>query len=137
VNCGANQSYSIQANLGFNIQDVIVDGVSQGAISTYTFTNVTAAHTINAVFNTVSLSITASAGANGSISPSGVQVVTNGSNLQFTIQANACYQISDVLVDGISQGAISTYTFTNIGASHTIAASFAPVTFAITASSGR
>ncbi len=136
VNCGANQSYSIQANLGFNIQDVIVDGVSQGAISTYTFTNVTAAHTINAVFNTVSLSITASAGANGSISPSGVQVVTNGSNLQFTIQANACYQISDVLVDGISQGPISTYTFTNIGASHTIAASFAPVTFAITASSG-
>ncbi|MBK9478009.1 MAG: PKD domain-containing protein [Bacteroidetes bacterium] len=136
VNCGTNQSYSIQANLGFNIQDVIVDGISQGAISTYTFTNVTATHTINAVFNSASLSITASAGANGSISPSGVQVVTPGSNLQFTIQANSCFQISDVLVDGISQGAISTYTFTNISASHTVAASFTPVTFAITASSG-
>ncbi len=136
VNCGTNQSYSIQANLGFNIQDVIVDGISQGAISTYTFSNVTATHTINAVFNSASLSITASAGANGSISPSGVQVVTSGSNLQFTIQANSCFQISDVLVDGISQGAISTYTFTNISASHTIAASFTPVTFAITASSG-
>ncbi|HRH01771.1 MAG TPA: PKD domain-containing protein [Bacteroidia bacterium] len=136
VNCGANQSYTIQANLGYTIQDVIVDGISQGAIATYTFTNVTASHTISAVFNSAALSITATAGANGSISPSGVQVVTSGSNLQFTIQANTCYQISEVLVDGISQGAISTYTFTNISTSHTITASFTPVTFAITASSG-
>jgi hypothetical protein len=136
VNCGANQSFTIQANSGFNIQDLVVDGVSQGPLSTYTFTNVTAIHTINAVFSTASLTITATAGANGSISPSGVQVVNSGSNLQFNVQANSCYQISDVLVDGISQGPISTYTFTNISVSHTIAASFSPITFVITASSG-
>ena len=69
--------------------------------------------------------ITATPGANGSISPSGLVSVSSGASQTFTITANTGYQIADVLVDGISAGAVSSYTFTNVTADHTISASFA------------
>ena len=43
----------------------------------------------------------------------------------FTITPVAGYHVADVLVDGASAGAITGYTFTNVTANHTIAASFA------------
>ncbi len=136
VNCGANQTYTITPNGGFNVQDVLVDGVSQGAITTYTFTNVTATHTISATFVSGAFTITASAGPNGSISPSGAVSVTSGANQTFTITANSCYSIADVLIDGVSQGALGTYTFTNVTAAHTISATFSQLSYNITASAG-
>jgi len=80
--------------------------------------------------------ITASAGANGSISPSGTVSVAQGGSQTFTITPNACYSVSNVLVDGVSVGAVTSYTFTNVQANHTISATFAINTFTITASAG-
>lgn len=68
--------------------------------------------------------ITATAGANGSISPSGTQTVNHDSDLTFTITADQNYRVLDVRVDGSSQGAISSYTFENVNQNHTITASF-------------
>ncbi|MES2848037.1 MAG: PKD-like domain-containing protein, partial [Bacteroidota bacterium] len=136
VNCGTSQAYAITANSGYTIQNVLVDGLPVGAVSTYTFNNVTAAHTISATFTSASLNITASAGSNGSITPSGVVGVTSGSNQTFNITANSCYQIAGVLVDGISVGAVSTYTFNNVTLPHTISASFSQLSYNITASAG-
>lgn len=68
--------------------------------------------------------ITASAGQGGSITPSGnVSVAENGSQ-KFTITPSEGYEIADVTVDGKSQGAKTTYEFTNVTENHTIAASF-------------
>ena len=129
VNQGANQTFNIAANLGYAISQVTVDSVNQGAISTYTFTNVQANHTISATFVSVpTYTITASAGANGTISPSGAVVVNQGANQTFNITANTGYQISQVTVDSVDQGAISTYTFTNVQANHTISATFSAIT---------
>ena len=47
---GDSPVYSVKANLGYHIADVLVDDVSVGAVPTYTFTNVTASHTISATF---------------------------------------------------------------------------------------
>jgi hypothetical protein len=69
--------------------------------------------------------ITATAGANGGISPSGAVAVTAGSNQSFTITPNSGYGVADVLVDGVSQGAVTSCSFTNVVADHTISASFA------------
>ncbi len=69
--------------------------------------------------------ITASAAANGSISPSGSVSVASGANQSFSISPNRGYRISNVTVDGRSVGAVSSYTFTNVTANHTIAATFA------------
>ena len=78
--------------------------------------------------------ITATAGANGSITPSGAVAVNYGADQSFTIAADVNYHIADVLVDAVSVGAVSSYTFTNVTAAHTIAASFAIDTYTITAS---
>jgi len=69
--------------------------------------------------------ITASAGANGSISDAGANTVNCEDNKSFTITPNSCYSIADVLVNGVSVGAVSSYTFTNVSANNTIDASFA------------
>jgi Glycosyl hydrolase family 48/Secretion system C-terminal sorting domain len=76
---------------------------------------------------TTSSTITASAGANGTISPTGAVSVTNGTNKIFTITPNAGYQIDAVLVNGTSVGAVATYTFTNVTTNQTIAATFKAV----------
>ncbi|MBE3100901.1 MAG: peptidoglycan DD-metalloendopeptidase family protein, partial [Firmicutes bacterium] len=68
--------------------------------------------------------ITASAGSHGSISPSGDITVNQGSNKSFTITPVIGYSIDDVLVDGSSVGAVSSYTFTNVIEDHTISATF-------------
>jgi hypothetical protein len=69
--------------------------------------------------------ITASAGANGSISPSGSVVVNQGASQSFTISPAGGYTVSTVTVDGASVGAVTGYTFTNVQANHTISAAFA------------
>jgi len=69
--------------------------------------------------------ITASAGSNGSITQSGPISVADGTDETFTITANGGYHVADVLVDGSSVGAVSTYTFASVTADHTISASFA------------
>ena len=71
--------------------------------------------------------ITSSAGGNGSISPIGTVSVTEGQSKTFTISPKSGFHIDGVLVDGVFKGTTSTYTFQNLSANHTIAASFAAV----------
>src|SRR5206468_6570889 len=123
VNCGSNQVFTITPDTCHTIANVLVDGSSVGAVSSYSFTNVTANHTILASFGLKTYTIAASAGTGGTISPSGNVTVNCAANRSFTITPNACYSIASVLVDGSSVGAVSTYTFTNVTANHTIAAS--------------
>ena len=141
VNSGASQKFTITANSGYTISGVTVDGVSVGAVSSYTFSAVAANHTISAAFTGggTTYTITASAGAGGSISPSGAVSVNAGGNQTFTITANSGYTIAGVTVDGASVGAVTSYPFTNVTATHTIAATFAAsgqTTYTITATAG-
>jgi len=50
VNCGASQIFTIIADSGYAVNDVLVDGVSVGTVNSYTFENVTENHTISASF---------------------------------------------------------------------------------------
>jgi hypothetical protein len=68
--------------------------------------------------------ITASAGGGGTISPSGGVVVPYTGKQTFTITAAPCSQLIDVLVDGASVGAVTSYTFSDVRGNHTIVASF-------------
>jgi hypothetical protein len=68
--------------------------------------------------------ITPSAGSNGSISPETLQTVAEGATPTFTMTPATGYDVADVLVDGVSIGAATTYTFPPVTANHTIAASF-------------
>ncbi|MFH0825297.1 MAG: DUF2163 domain-containing protein [Pseudomonadota bacterium] len=69
--------------------------------------------------------ITASAGANGSIDPTGEVEVDTGEDQPFAIAADEGYHVDDVLVDDVSVGAVESYTFEDVTDDHTIEASFA------------
>jgi GH18 family chitinase/lysophospholipase L1-like esterase len=131
-----SQQFTFTPSIGYHVADVLVDGVSVGAQSSYTFSNVTADHTISVTFAINTYAITASAGANGSISPSGSVSVNYGASRAFTITPATGYHVADVLVDSVSQGAITSYTFSNITAAHTISVTFAVDTYTIHATAG-
>ncbi len=136
MNQGVNQTYTITPNTGYKIASVTVDGASVGAVATYTFSSVSANHTIAATFSAITYTITASAGTNGSISPSGTTTLNSGGSQTYTITPNTGYKIAGVTVDGTSVGAVATYTFSSVSANHTIAATFTANTYTITASAG-
>jgi len=74
--------------------------------------------------STTTYTITASAGTGGTISPTGTVTVSRNASRSFTITPSTGYSIDRVIVDGSSVGAVSTYTFSNVTANHTISASF-------------
>ena len=87
-------------------------------------TNVTKNMDITANFAINTYSINALAGANGSISPTGTVTVAHGSSQIFTIAPDAGYLLASVLVDGLSIGVVTSYTFSNVITDHSISASF-------------
>jgi len=133
---GTNKGFTVAHDAGHAIDNVLVDGTSVGALTAYTFNNVTTTHTIQANFRPLAYTITPSAGAGGTISPSAPISVTHGGSATFTITPNTGFDIADVLVDGNSVGAVSTHTFNNVITNHTIAASFKVKNYTITPSAG-
>ena len=78
----------------------------------------------------VTWTITATASAGGTISPAGPTVVTEGDDQAFTMTAAVDKYIASVTVDGAletigsAEKYTKTYTFTSVGADHTIAVAF-------------
>ena len=125
INHGASQGFSISANPGYHIADVLVDGVSQGVVPSYTFTVVTSDHTISGFLPLTPIRSLLPQGLMGvSILPGSVSI-NHGADQTFTIAADPCYHIQGVSVDG---GALTpppaAYTFTNVTADHTISTTF-------------
>lgn len=141
-NHGTTQIFTFTANATYQISTITVDGTLITNVPSYTFTNITANHTIAVTFELIPVNqhtITASAGANGTITPNGIVNVIAGNDKTFTIAPSTGYHIDSVLVDGLFNATATnsgTYTFTNVTANHTISASFAINTYTITATAG-
>ena len=73
----------------------------------------------------VNYTINSTCGANGTITPSGAQTVTEHSDITFTITPNTNYFIQRLLIDDSAVTVSNTYTFTDVNANHTIYAEFA------------
>lgn len=125
VNIGENSaSYTTTATdkdcNGFQYQCVISS--SAGTVTTQVATlTVTEDVTPPSVTKHI---ITATAGANGEISPSGAVEVTEGNSQTFTITAEEGYEIDTLQVDGAEVTAATNYTFENVTTSHTIEVTF-------------
>ncbi len=125
VNEGSNQTFDIIPDVGFAVEDVLVNGQSVGNQQTYTFSNVSEDATIAASFTPVpTFILTATAGTGGSISPFGLVEVSQGQGQTFTITASPGFVVADVLVNGQSIGAVGSYTFANVDADGSISVSF-------------
>ncbi|HWQ65359.1 MAG TPA: PKD domain-containing protein, partial [Methanospirillum sp.] len=204
---GSAQTFSIWPGAGYQLGSVVVDGLNQGPVNTYVFSNISADHTISVnssavglvadfigtplagrsplVVNftdmslggptnwfwrfgdgtfstdenpvhtftrsgryTVSLLvknpggsmiktqknyitisdrewiIEADTGQGGTLSPSGNLTYPEGTSQTFTLRPSGGYRITDLIVDGASQGPQPTYTFTNIVQKHRLSARF-------------
>jgi hypothetical protein len=136
VNNGGNQEFTIAPNIGYHIVDVQADGVSVGAVTTYTFTNVTSNHTISASFAINTFTVTPSViGGHGSISPNTPQTVNYNATPSFSVTPDAGYS---AVMGGTCGGTLNgnTYTTNPIRANCTVTASFSLNTYTITATAG-
>ncbi|MEM5785750.1 MAG: PQQ-binding-like beta-propeller repeat protein [Syntrophobacteraceae bacterium] len=135
---GTAASYNIYPHAGYELTDVIVDGVSIGKVTSYSFTKVSSNHTIHAEFSPLpKYYITATANEGGHISPSGLIMVYGGNDQRYNLVEYSSHMIADVFVDGISIGPTSSYTFSNVTSDHTIRVIFtARPKFTIAASAG-
>lgn len=124
VDRGSSPIYAITPDTGYHIETLTVDGQPETPQGTWQFTNVTATHSIAATFAIDTFTITVTPGAHGGISPVGPATVEYGSSLTFSILPDVSYRVGDVKIDKASQGPMSSYTFSNVTADHTISASF-------------
>ena len=123
VNAWGYQTFTITPNTNCRIASVIVDGAPLGTPTTYTFANVMEPHWITTHFQIDTYVITTSTIGGGTIAPSS-PTVNYGANQTFTITPPQGVSVYDVQADGVSQGPIGSYTFTNVTANHTLFASF-------------
>ena len=93
----------------------VKEGMQNSSVQTFTYT-------INLAMP--KHTITATAGANGRISPAGAVEVTEGNDQPFTITAEEGYEIDTLKVDNAEVSVMSSYTFTGVRADHTIAVTF-------------
>lgn len=119
--CASPQNFTLLGDSIYIFEVAVQDGVGDWATTTRNFT-------VNA-----SVTITASAGPNGAIAPLGAVALDTGSNQTFAITPDSGFDVADVLVDGVSVGATTSYSFINATADHTIAASFSASTPGIAA----
>ena len=110
-----------------------------GYVADTAYPQMTATSQSNTLVIGPQFTITASASAGGTITPTGAVAVGRGGSQTFTFTPDAQYRISQVLVDGVNDAAAvaaGSYTFTNVQANHTIAVSFTQSAITITSSAG-
>ena len=131
INCGidCSEAYALGAAVTLTATadaSSVFSGWSGGCGTSPTCTVTMNSNTTKtAGFNLKTYTITATAGATGSISPIGTTTVNYGANQTFTITPATDYRVAAVTVDGSSVGAVTSYTFSNVTANHTISATFA------------
>ena len=202
---GSDKTFSFVPSAGSHIADVLVDNVSKGSPSAYTFKTVNTEHSLHVIFSAdvlskkgdvnkdghlypddtfdilklltgqtvknidaqasingdniigmddaiyvlqhnditdaVTYTVTANAGNNGIIFPSGKIKVNNGADQLFAITPDSGYHIENFIVDGVSIKIVNPFSFNNINSNHTISVTFAknadvPTEYHINAGSG-
>ncbi len=133
---GEDQSFSFIPEEGYEVDALLVDGKEvslEGTKDSYTLEKISAAHSLIVSFKKKAeeqektYTITASAGAHGSITPSGSIEVPEGESRSFQIVPDEGYEIEAILLDGetmsFSENANS-FTIEQIKSSHVLVVSF-------------
>ena len=95
---GSSATYNFAANTGYGISNVTVDGAAIGAVINYSFSNITASHTINVAFNSIaSLSADSAVMGDGGANTLAAGVTKSGYGLTASIPVNASF-VTDTTV---------------------------------------
>ena len=156
VPMGGRATFSFLPADGWQVSDVLVNGDSVGAKESHVVESVTKDTLVEVAFEQVdpgpgpgpgpdnpdnpdnpddpvpgdnkrSFTIRASSGAHGSVSPEGEIAVAEGADASFAFVPDTGFRVADVVVDGKSVGAPSTYTFQDVTADHTVHVEFQSV----------
>lgn len=125
-NYGQTCTVHATANSGYTFTNWTENGSQVSANANYSFT-VTGSRNLVANFTQNTYTIQASAGMNGTITPSGAVTVIHGANQTFSMIPDEDYEVQEVYIDGNPVGAMTSYTFTNVTANHFIHVSFAHI----------
>ncbi len=125
VSHGESPEFTITPNTGYSISKIMANGqsvtVNSSSNQKYRFSPITSNASLTALFEPNKYTVEVIQATNGAISP-GTTVLNYNENQTFTITPKTGYHIVDVLVNGTSVGAVSSYTLGNINASSTIKA---------------
>ena len=93
--------YTFKPRNKYRIKDVIIDNVSYGALTSYTFSELSSSHTIHVEFENVPSEyvITTSCGEHGSLSQSGEIKVQQGSTFTLNIKPDEGYKTSEIIIN--------------------------------------
>ena len=139
---GNSAVFTITPEKGYHVKEVLADNKAVTLTDNqYTFTDVKEPHTISASFekDITTITISASAGEGGTISPSGEVTTEIGSSVEFTVTPDDGYHVKEVLADdAVVSLTDDKYVFNEVKESHTIYASFEKdiTTITISASAG-
>ena len=158
VNYGANVTYEINALEGYYIYQIFVDDtiffdafedpdqtvseVQENAPVEYEvpFLYINDNHKVVAKFLPYKYSIDVAVDENGHGSINGMlentrDLVQYGDNMSYTFDPDPNYQVVDVVIDGVSMGAITSYEFIHVTDTHDVVVSFGPIMYTLTATS--
>jgi len=111
---GASKTFTFVPFDGYRLREILVDGVSMPAAPSYTFTNVTATHTLKPVWELKTYTVIVETEGRGSVSPGPSVEVTHGSALPFTFLPAPNQRVLNVLVDGVPQGPSKSFTLSSV-----------------------
>jgi hypothetical protein len=100
VESGEDLQFTIRPNNGYEIKDVVVDGISQGEINKYTFPAITQKHSIQAKFTKQTFTVTIAEGGNVTVSPLGTKTAAYGKKIKVKIKPATADTVPILLVDG-------------------------------------
>lgn len=137
---GNSAVFTITPEKGYHVKEVLADNKAVALTDNqYTFTDVKEPHTISASFekDITTITISASAGEGGTISPSGEVTAEIGSSVEFTVTPDDGYHVKEVLADdAVVSLTDGKYVFNEVKESHTIYASFEKDVYTITVING-
>ncbi|MHC4204547.1 MAG: InlB B-repeat-containing protein, partial [Planctomycetota bacterium] len=126
VTYGSDLVFTATPETGYQVDTWSVDGIPvQTGGTSYTLSDIQAAHTVRVTFRWLEYVVTATADENGSVIPAGATTVTYGSDLVFTATPETGHQVDTWSVDGVVvQTGGTSYTLSDIQAAHTVRVTF-------------
>ena len=138
VNYGCSVAFYANPSSGYVVDKWTVDGTSvQNGGGTFVLPKVTANHTVAATFKILMYTVTPSAGANGTVSPSTAQTVNYGTSLTFKAVPATGYKVAIWTLNGkLAQTGGIAFTIPSVMASYSVQVTFSTVTVTVRESSG-
>jgi hypothetical protein len=122
INEGDDLELQFLANTNYEVQSILINGESVGRLTNYTIRSIAKNYTVSASFIEQPV-IVATAGKNGTITPSGTFRTAVGASQTFKITPDPGYKINTVLMDEVEVSS-PPYVFFALTEQHTISARF-------------